>query len=825
MAENIHKLAFSIQGAIDSSFVSSVGEANGYLKNLEDRVKSVSEAKKHKMSINKEFIETSRAAAELESKIASLTSTQRRVDGYIAQRKSAVEVASAYRNAKKELKALTAAYETDKTKENKNAMQAAAKAASVLEKAYLKNKTALEKTKIRLAEAGVNTKKLSSENKRLAGDIATADKELGKLSASLGKYAGGKYHLDKMRALTKQAWRDLKFAAKAWAGFLAVGGYAGKKLYNLTSSVAEAGDKAVKTAKKLGMTTEGFQKMQYAAKLSGVEDFSGKVTKMNAVVAQAVKGQGAAVKGIKELGISAKQLQKMGPEKSILVLADKLNAIKDPARRARIELALFGKSGADMKVFLSGGSKGIRELMTEAQKTGMVIPENAARMAEAFKDARDYMGASLKGLGNIIGIELMETFTETFRGIGDFLQNNQGTIKDFAKNLGDGFRELLPYALAFAKGIGAVAKTVRNATRSLAKLMGGAKNFGIIIGLLPFAKFAFTVGRLGAHFFALSQTIWGVKGAIFILGKALLTNPIFLFLGLIAGAAYFIYKNWKRIKAFFINLWNSVSEGVASARDAIAGAFATLPDWLQGALSMVGNNILFPFKLGYQLVKATIGYFRGDFESVPEALASAFKGIKSIITEPFEKAFAWVSDKWEGVKAMFGGGPRAAAPSISMRRHARGGVISSPAFSSLAERGPEVVVPYGQADRGLGLSALSKAARGLGVDVLPNKEDGLASVFAALEKLEMGLTSRHNENIKQTLSDYARGKERAGGMRQGSERFGSNPIKIEFNNLSITGGGDGRDLAQSFMAEVERRFPYLMAQWQERVARTSYGTA
>ena len=128
--------------------------------------------------------------------------------------------------------------------------------------------------------------------------------------------------------------------------------------------------------------------------------------------------------------------------------------------------------------------------------------------------------------------------------------------------------------------------------------MGGAKNFGVIIGLLPFAKFAFTVGRLGAHFFALFRAIWGVKGAIFILGKALLANPIFLFLGLIAGAAYFIYKNWKRIKAFFINLWNSVSEGVASTRDAIAGAFATLPGWLQGALSMVGNNILFRRQIG-----------------------------------------------------------------------------------------------------------------------------------------------------------------------------------------------------------------------------------
>jgi hypothetical protein len=206
-------------------------------------------------------------------------------------------------------------------------------------------------------------------------------------------------------------------------------------------------------------------------------------------------------------------------------------------------------------------------------------------------------------------------------------------------------------------------------------------------------------------------------------------------------------------------------------------------------------------------VKATIGYFRGDFKSVPEALKAAFSGVFDIISEPFNKAFAWVGDKWESLKSAFGFGPKIEIPKpvvagTPLRSRARGGMYSAPTVTEFAERGPEVAVPVGLADRGLGLSNLKIAARALGLgDMKAGAPD------AGTTALDRGLRA---PNAK--------------------EKAGRAPDKINVTiscdpQISIIANGSSQEEVRRAAIEALREFgAKMIPEWREQIARTAYVT-
>lgn len=136
------------------------------------------------------------------------------------------------------------------------------------------------------------------------------------------------------------------------------------------------------------------------------------------------------------------------------------------------------------------------------------------------------------------------------------------------------------------------------------------------------AGFAWTFARgawLGAApvLTALGTVVRGVGTALLFAGRAvlfmgrmLLLNPIGLAVTAIAGAAYLIYKNWEPIKAFFSDLWGSIS-----------ASFTRFYDWVVGKAVKVAQ--FFGFNTGAGGASASGGGAPAANLPAPPAMAAS----------------------------------------------------------------------------------------------------------------------------------------------------------------------------------------------------------
>ena len=83
------------------------------------------------------------------------------------------------------------------------------------------------------------------------------------------------------------------------------------------------------------------------------------------------------------------------------------------------------------------------------------------------------------------------------------------------------------------------------------------------------------LGQLSPILMKLGGALRFVGGVLRAIGLAAMANPLFIAIGLLAVAAYLIYRNWAPIKAFFIGLWNGLKSAVTRGVGAIKGALAS----------------------------------------------------------------------------------------------------------------------------------------------------------------------------------------------------------------------------------------------------------
>lgn len=215
----------------------------------------------------------------------------------------------------------------------------------------------------------------------------------------------------------------------------------------------------------------------------------------------------------------------------------------------------------------------------------------------------ELLGTNADGTGKYLGSmnKEFDSISSTKANEVQLFKNNFNVL---AITLGDALLPALSDAITaitpLIQSFASWAKQNPELIASTVKIVGGlllanvafwGVSFAVLSVIRPIASLVTTFNRLRAGITVLrNMAILGqlspilmklggalrfVGGVLRAIGLAAMANPLFIAIGLLAVAAYLIYRNWAPIKAFFIGLWNGLKSAVTRGVGAIKGALAS----------------------------------------------------------------------------------------------------------------------------------------------------------------------------------------------------------------------------------------------------------
>lgn len=396
------------------------------------------------------------------------------------------------------------------------------------------------------------------------------------------------------------------------------------------------------------------------------------------LAAQAVKGMssaflqlkaGAHEKELKQLGFTTKSFAAAMNKDAQGAISSFIEKVKKMPKDKQYPLLakVFGKQYADDVLLLAQNTGEYNRqlgLLQETDANGNL--KYIGSMQREFENRSNTTENKLTKLKNSL-TEIAEKIGRAFLPvITSFVENITPVIYSITEWV-ETNPQLMEWVLTIGGGIGAVVGGLLT--------LHSAFSF-VTAGLLPFLKLGkFLGGFLGNFLFsAISKLSLGfgyligyiAKGAmmfskaIFMMSRALLTNPIGLLIAGIAVAAYLIYDNWGKIGPWFTELWQTVSGAFSSAWSSITNfcseAWTNISNFFTSGIGNITATILdwSPLGLFQQVFSTVLSWFGID---VPSKFSDFGKnmidGLVNGIKNAWESAKQIVSDLGEGIKGWF----------------------------------------------------------------------------------------------------------------------------------------------------------------------------
>lgn len=218
---------------------------------------------------------------------------------------------------------------------------------------------------------------------------------------------------------------------------------------------ADQAQQAIKTAQSVGLTVESLTALRFAADQSGVsqEQLTTALTIAAKNAELAAKGTGSAKDAYASLGISV--MDASGELKSSGVLmgevAERFAKMEDGAKKTALATQMFGRQGAALIPLLNSGKGGIRALLDEARRLGVVIDTETARAAERFSDNLTRLKGVQQGFVLSLTRELLPTL-EKFSDHAVEAAKETNNFEGAAKKINFAFRHSLAMLYSLVGG-------------------------------------------------------------------------------------------------------------------------------------------------------------------------------------------------------------------------------------------------------------------------------------------------------------------------------------------------------------------------------------
>lgn len=169
--------------------------------------------------------------------------------------------------------------------------------------------------------------------------------------------------------------------------------FAAIQVAQLAKGLIDVADRMDELSKRTGIAVEELSSLSNTAMLAGSsqEEFASSLTRLNRAIAEAASGSKDQAIAFANLGISVKDAAgNIRPTTDVLAdIADAFSRVDDGAVKTQYQMALFGRSGANLNEFLSKGSAGIKEF-------GSSISTDFAEQSAQFNDSLTWIGQKIQ---------------------------------------------------------------------------------------------------------------------------------------------------------------------------------------------------------------------------------------------------------------------------------------------------------------------------------------------------------------------------------------------------------------------------------------------
>jgi len=513
------------------------------------------------------------------------------------------------------------------------------------------------------------------------GGFEDAGKKAGKFgdeikeSAKVADDSGGKF--EKLGSVMKGVATGIGVAMAA-IGTAAMG--AGKKLYDMASDAAAAGDEVDKASQRLGLSREGYQQWEYVLSQNGasISSLETGMKKLNSTVDDAINGSASATEKFERLGISMEELQGKSREEVFEMTVRGLQGIADEGEKAAIANDLLGTSSVELGALLNQTAESTDALKNKASELGLVMSDESIDAAVNYTDAMDNLTRSFAGVKNNITSQLLPGFTMVLDGLTGLITGQEGAaeqLKEGARQTVDQIAVILPQILDVVTGlIAAIAEVapdlvlalvsgildnlptlIEAATNIIMTIVGGLIEAlpqitegalqlvltlvdGIIANLPSLVEAALVMivtlaTGLGE---ALPELVPSIVEAVILIAQTLINN-----LDLVLDAAFQIISG--------------LAQGLLNSLPKLIDA---LPQIINSIITFITNNLPKIIEMGLQL---TIQLASGLIRAIPQLVGQLPQIISAIVTG-LGRAIPSMNDVgrniarglWDGISSMIG---------------------------------------------------------------------------------------------------------------------------------------------------------------------------
>lgn len=341
--------------------------------------------------------------------------------------------------------------------------------------------------------------------------------------------------------------------------FVLVGGAAAGTFFAF-KRVADEVDQINDSAVQLGITTQRFQELGFAAQMSGSsqDEMAQSLTLLSNNMVEAINGSKEMQLWFSRAGITMEELSTMKVDQVLARIADKYQAVGDAGQNAEKKVAmskaLLGRSGARLNQLLNQGSEGLRGYAAEARRLGVVLDGRTIKSMTEFNDTFDraklvVFGALASALSAVA--PQLQTLIESFV---KWTAENRGLIAMRVEMIFARISEVLPVLIDRAVEVAGAIGDIVAIVDAVVQAFGGWDVALNAIAVLLTVKLAV----------ALASTTTALYGV----AAAFLATPLGWVTALAAGAVL-VYTQWEPIKKFFAELW----EGAGRVIDRVSGFF------------------------------------------------------------------------------------------------------------------------------------------------------------------------------------------------------------------------------------------------------------